>query len=68
MCQGGLYFHDCAPYKVFIYLLVYTPAKVHITIHPSVSLSVYYLPTYLPTDKVILSSSYAQVDSYHEYM
>ena len=50
---------------------IYSYIPLHWYISPSIRQSAClctYLPTYLLTDKVILSSSYAQVDSYHEYV
>lgn len=51
----------------FIYSYIPLHSYICQSIHPSACLCT-YLPTYLPTDKVIISSSCAQADSYDEYM
>lgn len=51
----------------FIYSYIPLHSYIRQSIRPSACLCT-YLPTYLPTDKVIISSSCAQVDSYDEYM
>ena len=57
MCHGRLYFHDCAPYKVFLYLPVELHLTIHPSVHPSVRQPVYvhiYLLTYLLTKSFYL--------------